>query len=298
MKSGARRASRPLVNGDGANIGAPLVLVPSGFPILLGLFGVGEASAQQAASQNATRDPGAHAMASHDLYYGAVLFEKLEWGVGLGGAPNIARWEGQAWYGTDYDKVWVKTQGELERGRQAENAEVQLLYSRLLGYYWDLQAGVRYDPRPRPDRAYGVIGIQGLSPGLFEIELHAFVSERGGLSARLEASYDIYVTQRLVLQPTAEINVAAQRVRELGVNSGISNIEAGFRLRYEFTREVAPYVGVNYSRRFGEAARYARVRRVAKLSPTSSSRASASTSEQRVGMEARRTNCFSAGAVH
>ncbi|PZR07372.1 MAG: copper resistance protein B [Azospirillum brasilense] len=227
-------------------------------PILLGLFGVGEASAQQAASQNATRDPGAHAMASHDLYYGAVLFEKLEWGVGLGGAPNIARWEGQAWYGTDYDKVWVKTQGELERGRQAENAEVQLLYSRLLGYYWDLQAGVRYDPRPRPDRAYGVIGIQGLSPGLFEIELHAFVSERGGLSARLEASYDIYVTQRLVLQPTAEINVAAQRVRELGVNSGISNIEAGFRLRYEFTREVAPYVGVNYSRRFGEAARYAR----------------------------------------
>ena len=140
----------------------------------------------------------------------------------------------------------------------AENAEVQLLYSRLLGYYWDLQAGVRYDPRPRPDRAYGVIGIQGLSPGLFEIELHAFVSERGGLSARLEASYDIYVTQRLVLQPTAEINVAAQRVRELGVNSGISNIEAGFRLRYEFTREVAPYVGVNYSRRFGEAARYAR----------------------------------------
>lgn len=227
-------------------------------PVLLSLFGIGQAAAQQAASQNAVRDPGAHAMASHEIYYGAVLFDKLEWGVGLNGAPNIARWDGQAWYGTDYDKVWIKTQGELERGRRAENAEVQLLYSRLLGYYWDLQAGVRYDPRPLPDRTYGVIGIQGLAPGLFEVDLQAFVSERGDLSARLKASYDLYVTQRLVFQPNVEANLAAQRVRELGVNSGVSDIEAGFRLRYEFTREVAPYVGVNYTRRFGEAARYVR----------------------------------------
>jgi copper resistance protein B len=227
-------------------------------PALLGLLGTSEAGAQPAASQGSAHASSAHDPASHEVYFGAVLFEKLEWGIGLGGAPNIARWDGQAWYGTDYDKVWLKTQGELEKGRRAENAEVQLLYSRLIGYYWDFQAGVRYDPRPRPDRAYGVIGIQGLAPGLFEVDLQAFVSERGDLSARFELSYDLYVTQRLVLQPNLEVNVAAQRVPELGVNSGISDIEAGFRLRYEFTREVAPYIGVNYTRRFGEAARYAR----------------------------------------
>jgi copper resistance protein B len=227
-------------------------------PILLGALGAGDASAQQAASQNAAHDAGTHAVPSHEVYYGAVLFEKLEWGVGLGGAPNIARWDGQAWFGTDYDKVWLKTQGEVERGRRAENAEIQLLYSRLLGYYWDFQAGIRYDVRPRPDRAYGVIGIQGLAPGLFEVDLQGFVSERGDLSARLEVSYDVYITQRLVLQPNAEINVAPQKVPELGVGSGINDIEAGLRLRYEFTREVAPYIGVNYTRRFADTARFAR----------------------------------------
>lgn len=97
-----------------------------------------------------------------------------------------------------------------------------------------------------------------MAPGLFEVDLQGFVSERGDLSARLELSYDVYVTQRLVLQPNLEVNVAAQRVPELGINSGFNDIEAGFRLRYEFTREVAPYVGVNYTRRFGEAAKYAR----------------------------------------
>jgi copper resistance protein B len=225
---------------------------------LLGALWAGDAGAQPAASQNVTHGPGANAASSHELYYGAVLFEKLEWGVGLDGSPNVARWDGQAWYGTDYDKIWLKTQGEVERGRRTENAEVQLLYSRLIGYYWDFQAGIRYDPRPRPDRTYGVIGIQGLAPGLFEVDLQGFVSERGDVSARLELSYDIYVTQRLVLQPNAEINVALQRVPELGVGSGFNDFEAGLRLRYEFTREVAPYIGVNYTRRFADTARYAR----------------------------------------
>ena len=224
----------------------------------LGTLLAAEAEAQQAAGQNAAHDPGAHGASSHELYFGAVLFEKLEWGIGLDGGPNVARWDGQAWYGTDYDKIWVKTQGELERGRRAENAEVQLLYSRLIGYYWNFQAGVRYDPRPRPDRTYGVIGVQGLAPSLFEVDLQGFVSEEGDLSGRLELYYDLYITQRLVLQPNVEINVAAQRVPELGVGSGFNNVEAGLRLRYEVTREVAPYVGVNYSRSIADTARYSR----------------------------------------
>ena len=172
------------------------------------LLGAGAARAQQPAPHDAAHDP-----AAHELYFGAVLFEKLEWGVGLNGAPNVARWDGQAWYGNDYDKVWAKTQGEAERGRRAEHAEVQLLYSRLVGYYWNLQAGLRYDVRPRPDRAYGVIGVQGLAPGLFEVDAQGFVSERGDLSARLTLFYDLLITQRLVLQPNVEINVAARTRR-------------------------------------------------------------------------------------
>jgi copper resistance protein B len=225
-------------------------------------FGVMVTLAPPATAQVSSPPPatesGAHRPASHEMYFGAVLFDRLEWGTGLDGAPNVARWDGQAWFGTDYNKIWVKSQGEAERGRRLEGAEVQLLYSRAVGYFWDLQAGVRYDARPRPDRAYGVIGLQGLAPGLFEIDIQGFVSQRGDLSARFEASYDIYVTQRLVLQPTIEVNVALQRVAELGVSSGINDVEAGLRLRYEVIREFAPYIGVNYTRRFGDAARLAR----------------------------------------
>ena len=194
---------------------------------------------------------------SHEVFTGAVLFEKLEYGWGLDG-PNIGRWDGQAWYGGDVNRVWLKTEGETARNGRVESAEIQLLYSRLIGYYWDLQAGVRYDIRPRPDRFYGVIGLQGLAPGMFEVDLQGFVSERGDLSARAEVSYDAYITQRLVLQPNIEANFALQKVPELHVGSGINDIEAGLRLRYEFTREVSPYIGVSYERKLGDTARYAR----------------------------------------
>lgn len=194
---------------------------------------------------------------SHEVFTGGVLFEKLEYGWGLDG-PNIGRWDGQAWYGGDVNRVRLKTEGETARNGRVENAEVQLLYSRLIGYYWDFQAGVRYDIRPRPDRYYGVIGLQGLAPGMFEVDLQGFVSERGDLSARAEVSYDAYITQRLVLQPNIEANFALQKVSELGVGSGINDIEAGLRLRYEVTREISPYIGVSYERKLGDTARFAR----------------------------------------
>lgn len=221
------------------------------------LFAAAPVSAQQAASST-TAHGADHSPTVHELYVGGVLFEQLEWGGGLGDTPSLGRWAGQAWYGTDYDRVWFRTEGELDHRGRSERAEFQLLYSRLLAYYWDVQLGVRYDVRPRPDRAYAVIGIQGLAPGMFEVNVQGFASERGDLSARVEVSYDIYITQRLVLQPNIEANVAIQRVPELGVGSGLNDIEAGLRLRYEFTREVAPYIGISYQRKIGDTARYAR----------------------------------------
>jgi copper resistance protein B len=210
------------------------------------------APAQAQAMQHSTEPP-----FSHEVFTGAVLFEKLEYGWGLDG-PNIGRWDGQAWYGGDVNRVWLKTEGETARNGTVEGAEVQLLYSRLLGYYWDFQAGVRYDIRPRPDRFYGVIGLQGLAPGMFEVDVQGFVSEKGDLSARAEVSYDAYITQLLVLQPNVEVNLALQKVPELGVGSGFNDIEAGLRLRYEVTRKVSPYIGVSYERKLGDTARYAR----------------------------------------
>ena len=188
--------------------------------------------------------------------YGTILFDELEYRAQDG--EDALAWNGQAWYGGDYDKGWINTEGEQLRGEELEQAEVQLLYSRLIGYYWDAQAGVRYDFRPDPSRAYAVLGLQGLAPGFFELNLQGFVSDEGDLSARVEGEYDLRITQRLILQPRLEVDLAAQDVEELGIGRGISTIEPGLRLRYEITRKFAPYVGINWERALGETADLAR----------------------------------------
>lgn len=206
--------------------------------------------------------PGAHSQsmpdspAHHEPFVGQVLFDQLEY-RGRDGKDMLA-WEGQAWYGGDYDKAFLKTSGEYDTSGAFESAEVQLLYSRLIAHFWDAQVGLRHDFEPDPSRAYGVIGLQGLAPGLFEIDLQGFVSENGDLSARLEAEYDLLITQRLILQPKAELALAAQRVPELGVGKGVNDVELGLRLRYEVTRAFAPYIGIHWERKIGETARFAR----------------------------------------
>jgi copper resistance protein B len=167
-------------------------------------------------------------------------------------------WDGQAWYGGDIDKLWVKTEGEGEFGHGLEKAEVQALWSRGIDPWFDVQAGVRYDFRPGPERAYLALGVQGLAPYWFEIDAAAFVSNKGDVSARVEAEYDLRFTQKLILQPRMEGDLALQDVPELGIGSGLSSGEIGARLRYEIRPEFAPYVGIEYERAFGDTARFRR----------------------------------------
>lgn len=167
-------------------------------------------------------------------------------------------WDGEAWYGGDINRLWLKSEGEGEFGRSLEKAEVQALYSRAVGPYFNLQAGLRYDFKPNPSRVYATIGVEGLAPSFFDIEGALFLSNKGELMARAEGSYDQRITQRLILQPRAELNFAAQNSREIGVGAGLSDAEVGLRLRYDIRREFAPYVGVQYRRAFGRTRDYLR----------------------------------------
>ncbi|AYO75546.1 copper resistance protein B (plasmid) [Sphingobium limneticum] len=167
-------------------------------------------------------------------------------------------WDGEAWFGGDINRLTVKSEGEGDFGGGLEGAEVQALYSRAIGPYFNLQAGVRQDIRPEPSRTYAVIGFEGLAPYWFEIEGAAFVSDKGDLLGRIEGYYDQRITQRLVAQPRAEVNLSAQDMRAEGIGSGLVNAELGLRVRYEIVREFAPYVGVAWERKFGETARIAR----------------------------------------
>lgn len=167
-------------------------------------------------------------------------------------------WDAEGWYGGDTEKVWFKTEGEQPIGGRLEEAEIQLLYSRLISDFFDVQAGLRHDIAPEPERTFAVLGLHGLAPYFFEVDAAAFLSNKGELSARLKAEYELLLTQRLILQPSVEANFSGTSVEERGIGSGLTDIEAGLRLRYEFIREFAPYIGINWERLVGRTADLAR----------------------------------------
>jgi copper resistance protein B len=186
-----------------------------------------------------------------------VKIEKLEILDADSGEHRPALLDGYAWIGKDLHKLYIKTEVERVAGDN-EEAEVQLLYSRALYPFWDLQLGWRRDFEPRPERNWLAIGMQGLAPYMFEVDAVLYLGESGRLAARLDAEYEYMFTQRWVLTPEVEINAYSKDDPQRGVGSGVADISAGLRLRYEIYREFAPYLGVNWSRTLGDTADLAR----------------------------------------
>ena len=184
-----------------------------------------------------------------------VQGDRLEYRVREGEDGYL--WDVQGYYGGDINKFWFKSEGEGSFGEAVEGAEMQALWSRAIAPFFDLQGGIRQD-LTGPERTHAVIGIQGLIPYQFEVDAAAFMSNKGDVTARIEAEVDQRITQRLILQPRAEIALSAQDIPELGVGAGLDRIEAGLRLRYEFAREFAPYIGISQEWRIGDSADFAR----------------------------------------
>ncbi len=181
---------------------------------------------------------------------------RLETDYGAGKTGPVASWDLDGWIGTDENKLWLKSEGENTDG-QTEQAEFWALYSRNVAMFWDVQAGVRYDTQPE-STGYAVLGVEGLAPYFFETEAHLFISDEGDVSARLREENDFLVTQKLILQPYAEINLFAQDVPKQDVGAGISTGEIGLQTRYEMARKFAPYIDVKYEQKFGETSSIAK----------------------------------------
>jgi copper resistance protein B len=177
--------------------------------------------------------------------YWMVLADQAERRSGQG--ADATAFEGEGWFGDDFGKWAVKARGEHVDGHGWESAELQALRARPIGPYFDLEAGLRVDVEPK-GRTYATLGVEGVAPYWIETRAAAFLSDRGDLSARIEASHDLRLTTRLILQSKVETSLD---------ESG-SDAELGLRLRYEIRREFAPYVGVLRHRTFGDAADRAR----------------------------------------
>ena len=207
------------------------------------------------ADRAAAFPPDVHGHAVHDRqWHYFVLFDEIEWQGGASGGLSL---DTTSWIGGDTSRLWLRLDGESDDGR-LESAQATALWGRSVARWWDVVAGIRQDVDPGPARTWAAIGIQGLAPQWFEVEATGYVGAGGRTQLQLEAEYDLLLTNRLILQPTAEMTVHGKADPERGLGAGLSTLETGVRLRYEIRRELAPYLGVTWERRFFGTADHAR----------------------------------------
>lgn len=200
------------------------------------------------------KDLGGHAVHDGAVHY-LVLFDQLEWQAG--GRTSGLSWDTKTWVGTDLNRVWLRSEG-ASAGGAVEDAEAHALYGRAFARWWDVVVGVRQDFRPGPSQTWAAIGIQGLAPQWFEVEATLYIGESAATLARFEAEYEVLLTNRLILQPLIELNLFGKALPDRGIGAGLSTVETGLRLRYEIRRELAPYVGLVWQRKFFGSADFAR----------------------------------------
>jgi len=216
---------------------------------------VAGAQAQSAGSQTYVQYGEPPVMDNTIFYH--LLFDQLEGRTN--GLDNEFRWDGEGWAGTDMNKLWFKSEGFVEHGVMTDGDQ-EVLYDRPVPHlrYFDLQAGMRYDLDSDPGRTWGAIGIEGLAPCFFEFAPTFYFSNRGFFAGRIEGSYDILITNRLVAQPQFELNLYSQSNPSRGIGSGVSELDTGLRIRYEFSRKFAPYIGFAYTGNYGQTAAFTR----------------------------------------
>jgi copper resistance protein B len=199
--------------------------------------------------------PDVEGHAVHDKRIGYfILLDQLEWQLGEG--INGVTIDSRGWVGRDRDRLWFRAEGDHDDGH-FEQAHAHVLYGRQVSRWWDVVAGIRQDVRPAPAQTWAAVGVQGLAPQWFEIEATAYVGASFRTHARVEVEYELLLTNRLILQPLLEVEIVGKSDPERRVGAGLSTTDAGFRVRYEFTREIAPYVGVTWNNRWGKTADYA-----------------------------------------
>jgi copper resistance protein B len=168
------------------------------------------------------------------------------------------RWDGEAWTGTDMNRLWIKSEGLIDNSTVSDG-DHEALYDRPIPHmrYFDAQAGVRADLDSGPTRIWAALGIEGLSPYSFELAPTLYISDGGHIGGRIEGFKDLLITQRLIVQPQAELNFYSKDDPGRKLGSGLSDIDSGIRLRYEINRKFAPYIGYVYRGEYGDSATYA-----------------------------------------
>ena len=180
----------------------------------------------------------------------AFMGERLE----FDDSSNTLTYDLQGWYGTTYDRLVIKTEGELSQGKFEEN-QTDILWGHAVSAFWDAQLGVRLDSYDEgKSRQWLALGLQGLAPYWFELDMTAYLGERGNTALTIEAEYELLLTQKLIFQPRAELSLYGKDDLQNDLGSGLSSSAFGFRMRYEVNRQFAPYLGIEWVNQYGKTA--------------------------------------------
>ena len=183
-----------------------------------------------------------------------LLLDKLEY---VRGKRDSMVWDGRFRFGRDLNQLWIRSEGQRAKGK-IQDAEAELLWGHTFSPFWTAMTGVRHDFGTGPSRDWAALGIQGLAPYKFDVEATAYLGAAGRTALKLKTSYDLLLTQRLILTPEVDANLYSKDDRARGVGAGLSDASLGLRLRYEIRREFAPYIGFNLVRKYGKTADFSR----------------------------------------
>jgi len=173
----------------------------------------------------------------------------------LNNDENTKVWEGSFYMGYDLDKLYIYSDGEATSDG-LESSQNELVYSRAITPFWDAQIGLVYNKNADASKTWGEIVIAGLAPYYFETRAALLVNGDGNMGLRLDAEYEMLFTQKLILSTSVEADLYSKNDSTMQLGSGLSFMEAGLRLRYEFVREFAPYIGVTWEKTFGNTRDY------------------------------------------
>lgn len=193
-------------------------------------------------------------LADEHTFYG-VLVDRLE--RVDNGEGHALTYDTRAWFGRDYNRAVIKAEGDIAEGRLQE-ASTELLWSHALTTFWNSELGVRYDTGHGPDQGWLALGIAGLAPYWVELDATAYVGDDSQTALTVEGEYELLLTQQWVLQPRVEVTAYGKDDAERGQGRGLASLVAGARLRYEISRQFAPYVGWEWAAALGNSADQAR----------------------------------------
>jgi copper resistance protein B len=170
-------------------------------------------------------------------------------------------WATSAWIGDDLTRLRLQSSGVIDDTGHIDNEggtrgiDNRFFYSRRISDFWDAKAGVQFTIFDRGVTRSGFMaGVEGLAPYGIHLDAVLGVSQTGVVSARLEATYDFLLSQKLIAQPFLEAMLASQDDPAIQLGSGLARWEVGLRLRYEIVREMAPFIGVSFEQFTGTTA--------------------------------------------